>query len=930
MVKTSSRNSSPPFNLTNSVKLSEIENLEDTLFLASKKSTVNWWQKKSIRWKATVLAITIATIPTAILGLIAYSTANNSLTKQITEEKKTLITNLQSKIDFFLADRLKDIKMMANLDLLANPQLRNRATQVEKTAALKEIKAIYGIYDSIAVFDLQGNVIAQTEEKPLGNHLDRDYIQSALKSNDAVLSQPRISTSSGIYSLYVAAPIKDRLTGQTIAVIRARMPLTVLTEILQNFTQKGDNYYLLDQTGTIFLSSAADYVIPTLSNSQNATSESSQGKQGVKIEEVFGGIEALVSSNLSETNDSVANLQSNGKKKFVAYVPAQPKTIFADLKWRGLIATEQSQLFAPQKRLGQIYALGTTAIAILVGIIAFYLAQLATRPILSAATTVNEIGEGNLQARTNIKGEDEISQLGVNINLMASQLEKFVQEQNLVTEQIDIVKQTILALSTASEQEELWDIALNQIKLGLSIDGAVYYNLEQQQVVTNPVSEITANEIKVICTSPSVTKFLQQSSSELLIIDNLAQTQDTLKSLSSSKFAIAKIKHQGQTIGLLVIYQQAINQPWQKSELDFLQQIASQVNFSLDRLDFLQQQQEAQKREKQAKEKLQQRALELLQQVDPLSRGDLTIRAKVTEDEIGTIADSYNATIYSLQKLVNQVKNVAEEVEQTAGTNQSIIQQLATEAIQQAQSIEQTMQQIQQMTQSIGEVSQSALTAQQIVEQANQTIMSGDTAMNQAVIQINNLQTTVGETEQKAKLLGESSQEIAQVVNSISRFAAQTHLLALKASIEAARAGEQGKGFATIADEVRSLATQSATATTDIENIVAKIQLETNALVTAMAQGTEQVTLGTNLVKQTRQSLNQVTIASQEISQLVATIAQSAQGQSVISQKVSENIASVAVSAQANSQSATQVSLKIEQLLTLANKLQKDIGQFKT
>ena len=155
-------------------------------------------------------------------------------------------------------------------------------------------------------------------------------------------------------------------------------------------------------------------------------------------------------------------------------------------------------------------------------------------------------------------------------------------------------------------------------------------------------------------------------------------------------------------------------------------------------------------------------------------------------------------------------------------------------------------------------------------------------------------------------------------------------MLALKASIEAARAGDKGKGFATIADEVRSLATQSATATTDIENLVARIQLETNEVVSAMTQGTKQVTLGTELVKQTRHSLNQVTAASQEINQLIGGIVQSATGQSTISHEVSDKIADVALSAEANSRSVTQVSLKIEQLLTVAHKLQTDIDRFKT
>ena len=622
----------------------------------------------------------------------------------------------------------------------------------------------------------------------------------------------------------------------------------------------------------------------------------------------------------------------------IAFAPSEQIAGMGELNWQVIMTTDLSQVFAPQRRLREIYGLGTIAIAILTGTVANYLAQLATSPILAAASTVDEIGEGNLQARIAITGKDEIAQLATNINAMAVQLEKFVWEQNLLAEQTEILKQTVLALSTATEKEQVWHTAVSQGRLGLEVDGVGYFSLKDQQIIAESLASGVPSTIgKEIYEVSWIEEYLEkQSESAVLVIKDLSQSElpssqrAKLAAVAIEVVAIARIQEQGILVGLLIAHQSIGNRSWQNSDLDFLEQVANQVNITLDRLDFIQQQKAAQIKEKESKELLQRRALELLQQVDVLSQGDLTIRAKVTEDEIGTIADSYNATIYSLQKLVTQVKTAAAEVEETADTNQTIIQQLADDAIAQAQSIALTMEQIQSLTQSIGEVSQNASQAEAVIKEANQTMLASDTAINKAVNQINALQTTVGQTEQKVKLLGESSQEISQVVNSIGRFAAQTHLLALKASIEAARAGEKGKGFATIADEVRSLATQSATATTDIENLVARIQLETNEVVSAMAQGTEQVTLGTELVKQTRQSLNQVTAASQEISQLITGIVQSARGQSTISHQVSDKIADVALSARANSQSATQVSLEIEQLLTVANKLQTDIDRFKT
>lgn len=601
------------------------------------------------------------------------------------------------------------------------------------------------------------------------------------------------------------------------------------------------------------------------------------------------------------------------------------------------LQTDSELVVAPQRELALTYLLITSLTAVVVGIIAYFLARLMTNSILKNATTLAEIAGGNLQARVAIAGDDELAQLARNVNQVADQLEKFVVDQDLVAKRAQLLQQTVLALTEVDEPEEMWAIVLTKIRVGLNVAGVSYFSYELNQIVEESLDSGSTSVLgQEIFNRDVIAAFRQSGDEAIYALNDLAEVDLSaaqlamFESSSIASCAIAEIEQQEAPLGLLLAHNKISGEPWSDSQLDFLRQMVTQINFNLNRLDLARQQKHLQFKEKQDKEQLQKRALELLQQVDQLNQGDLTIRAVVTEDEIGTIADSYNSTIYNLQKLVNQVKNVAYEVEQNVGDNQEIIDKLATEEIQQAQSLDQTMDQIQSMNASIHEVSQSASQAEQIVKQANLTIIEGDNRMNQAVMQISALQHTVEQTEQKVKLLGESSQEISQVVNSIGRFAAQTHLLALKASIEAARAGDQGKGFATIADEVRSLATQSATATADIENLVARIQLETNEVVYAMAEGTKQVSNGTKLVQQTRQGLDRVTQASQEISLLIEAIASSAQGQSDISDQVSQNMSQVAAKAKINSESATQISSKIENLLAVANKLQNNVDQFKT
>ncbi|MBD1909414.1 methyl-accepting chemotaxis protein [Leptolyngbya sp. FACHB-16] len=352
------------------------------------------------------------------------------------------------------------------------------------------------------------------------------------------------------------------------------------------------------------------------------------------------------------------------------------------------------------------------------------------------------------------------------------------------------------------------------------------------------------------------------------------------------------------------------------------EQLNAQMEAARQQTEYARQQQEA-------KEFLQNRALELLMEVSPLREGDLTIRANVTEDEIGTIADSYNATISSLKRIVAQVQSVAVRVAHAAEENQDSLTELTGDAQQQANSVQQALNRIEEMSRSIQMVAQGAQEAQQAVRIANETVIQGDAAMNRTVEGIMAIRETVAETAKKVKQLGESSQKISKVVNLIGTFAAQTNLLALNASIEAARAGEEGRGFAVVADEVRSLARQSAKATAEIEQLVASIQTETNEVVSAMEEGTQQVVTGTQLVEETRQSLNQIAKASEQISQLVQTITEAAIAQSENSALVSETITSVAGLANNTSVRASTLLETFQDLLSVAQDLQTTVSQFK-
>ncbi len=388
--------------------------------------------------------------------------------------------------------------------------------------------------------------------------------------------------------------------------------------------------------------------------------------------------------------------------------------------------------------------------------------------------------------------------------------------------------------------------------------------------------------------------------------------------------------------GLFCIYQNSGPRQWEENELSFLKQVGVQLSGSLQEAESLaqmkiQSEQLAQSaaREKAAKELLQQQVIQLLSAVKPVFSGDLTVRVPVTESEVGTIADAYNNTIQSLRKIVTQVQTASAQVAETSRGSEISISELSQEAEQQLQGVTKALDQIQTMVSSTQAVATNAQKVETAVQQANQTVRAGETAMNRTVEGILAIRETVAETSKKIKRLSEASQKISKVVSLIGNFTTQTQLLALNASIEATRAGEYGRGFTVVADEVRSLARQSAEATREIEQLVQDIQMETNSVATAMDTGIQQVVGGTSLVNETRQQLTEIVAATAQISQLVQGITQATQIQTQQSQLVTNAMTDVAAIANRTSSHSTQISTSFQDLLATAQQLQASVGQFK-
>lgn len=897
----------------------------------------HWWQGMSLRAKASLLAIMLGTFPVIGVGAIAYNIANQDALVKIEEQEKIRVNALQIATVSFMEARYSDIQVLSNLDIFADPKLRGAVTAQQKSAALDNIMSSYGeIYSSIAFFDLYGNPLAQTSQgKKLNNHLDRSYIQAAKQTNGAVLSQPLISTTSGESSIYSASVVKDKITGQPIGYVRARIRVEALKKNLSNFADTGSEFYLASDTGNVFLASDSDQIIPIDSTGQPVELAAPDGTDVLALTDVFPDIAGIVNGDIKQsvkTKNYLTNTQ-----EVIAFLPFSSLEGLPDLNWHAVTSVDLLLLREAQRRLFFAIALGTIAAAGVATGLSIWVTRRFTKPILQAADVVSKIGKGDLRTRLDIKGRDEIARLSENINQMAEKLKQFNSEQQLSAQQSKLLAAATAItgdLDSDNNQVQL-NLFVEQVRTFLRCDRVVLYRLDNQQVIGQNES-VAINQPSILdeeipALEISQTEAKNYIDGQLLIADDIAiadlsdSTKQRWQALQVKSALVVPVVSQARLFGLLTVHYAQGLHIWSASDIGFCTQMGRQLGVLMT----VQQFSALAAEQKSLKEDLQQRALELMLEVDPVSHGDLTVRAQVTADEIGTIADSYNATITNLKKIVEQVQSASQQVSTTATHNESSVEALSLAAQQQTQEIETALDQLNQVVTSIQAVAADADQAETIVKETTETVASSDAAMNRTVEGILAIRETVAETAKKVKRLGESSQKISGVVNLINEFASQTNLLALNASIEAARAGEEGRGFAVVADEVRSLAKQSAEATTEIENLVEEIQAETNEVVKAMETGTEQVVAGTQLVDETRESLNNIARVTNEMKILVYSITQATLSQSESSKSVTKVMKDVANIAQKTSSDASHVSISFRELLDISQSLQESVRQFK-
>jgi len=313
-----------------------------------------------------------------------------------------------------------------------------------------------------------------------------------------------------------------------------------------------------------------------------------------------------------------------------------------------------------------------------------------------------------------------------------------------------------------------------------------------------------------------------------------------------------------------------------------------------------------------------------------LAEGDLNSGLNFQRrDEFGEMGDAFNASVTKMNDLISQVTRVANGVHLAADAIAKSSNDLSHDVADQNDQVARAERLIEQMAESVIEVARKTEGAASSAIQSGDSARSGGETVQKTIEGIHEIEKSFSSSSDVIEKLGRRGDEIREIIDVISGIAEQTGLLALNAAIEAARAGEQGRGFAVVAAEVRQLADRTTVATKGIAESILAIRADTEEAVRRMEFGTTKVVEGTESAAESEKSLYEIVTATEQVSEMVQSIAIDTQHQSTATDEITGSIRAITEISARSSQVASETSGAADELSQRADMLRELINQFK-
>ncbi|WP_060980570.1 HAMP domain-containing methyl-accepting chemotaxis protein [Vibrio splendidus] len=313
-----------------------------------------------------------------------------------------------------------------------------------------------------------------------------------------------------------------------------------------------------------------------------------------------------------------------------------------------------------------------------------------------------------------------------------------------------------------------------------------------------------------------------------------------------------------------------------------------------------------------------------------LAQGDLTVDVgRTSKDETGKLLDAVQNTANHLKQMISTISNASSELASASEELAVVTEQTSKGISQQETETEMVATAMNEMATTVHDVADNAAKASEAANEANNEALSGSQVVQRTITSINALSVRVNDSSEKLHKVEQEAVNIGKILHVIREISEQTNLLALNAAIEAARAGEQGRGFAVVADEVRSLAARTQGSTSEIQVIIEQLQAGIQGTVDAMKQGQVEADNCVDQANEANMALAAITDAIGIINDMNMQIASASEQQSSVAEDISENVVNVKTIAEENAVAANQTSSSSTEIARLADGLGRLVAEFK-
>ncbi|WP_168643853.1 methyl-accepting chemotaxis protein [Dolichospermum sp. UHCC 0259] len=517
--------------------------------------------------KSIILSIAIGTLPVLGIGAIAYIFGSKLITKQIITSQENTAINLSNKVNNFIGQRYGDIQILSSISF-SNPTKAPKKAGAEKSSKISKVdtstinietKASLdrliknsNVYDSVAIFDLNGKVIIQSSGESLSPEKKLIYFQEVIKQNTPIISQPEIVKNIGTV-IYIAAPIKDAVEGNTIGIVRTRMPIKALKKVIKGYIDENHQYYFLDATGKILISSYQDVL-------------------GEKLINIYPSLTNVLNAKNIDTFTAIA--KNNQQQQLISYIPFSQISGLPDIKWQLIVEKDTAIAFKQQREFLTLTASTTPLIALLMTLLVAWLSQRINAKIAS----------------TSIAKAEEIQEQ-INLSVVNKQ-----EDQEREIEWLKLLLEVTRKIRLNLQSEAIYQTAISEVSHILKTDRVIVYKLHRKTQAVKVIAESVIDDYQKmlgVYNNDSHWRELGKSNQFEAISDieqevNLTSSYiEWLKKFSVQSSLTAPILSHGEIKGFLIAHHCHHPHVWQVGEINFLTQVATQVGYALEQSHLL-------------------------------------------------------------------------------------------------------------------------------------------------------------------------------------------------------------------------------------------------------------------------------------------------------------------------------------------------------